>query len=302
MNKNLKRVLLASVSLFAVVLLTVAVIIAPDKGSNADVNNEPDSTMAPGWGWQNDANYNGEADLNGGEVSKVERITAIDVANQYSGWYLEWCESDLSGIAGNTDLIIRGTVAGYEVYRSSASEPLPIIVAIVNVDKVICRTATEAPLLDGAASNEIEHCSETEVRSAVSSVEAGDQIRVCVMGNIASFELRDGNIVPVFDDEQLNYKDNSQMIMLLSYDRTDMSEGTAEFAMQNPCDYSFVTDENDEINAELFVGMWQQILENENLNGNVTAEELSTIIINERLAHSDDVPNYGFCNFWGVSD
>lgn len=300
MNKNLKRVLLASVSLFAVVLLTVAVIIAPDKGSIAD--GEPDLTMAPGWGWQNDANHSGEADLNGGEVSRVERITAIDVANRYSGWYFEWSESDLSGIAGNTDLIIRGTVVGYEVYRSSTSEPLPIIVAIVNVDKVISRTATEAPLLDGAASNETEHCSETEVRSAVSSVETGDEIRVFVMGNIASFELRDGNIVPVFDDEQLNYKDDSEMIMLLSYDRTDKSEGTAEFALQNPCDYSFVTDENDEINAELFVGMWQQILENENLNGNVTAEEISTIIINERLAHSDDVPSYGFCDFWGVSD
>lgn len=196
----------------------------------------------------------------------------------------------ITELASHTDLIVRGRVVGYDLYKYCFNDAdYPLYIAEIEVCEVISRPVCEAPAIIDPAMNVVKP--EEEVRREVANVSVGDTIRVQVLMKTSGYEEKNGEIVPIVCENTGCFRPSSEMVFLLTYDRSGYNVGLADYSLYCIYEACFPVDDNgNAITSEEWVdtSMIGSMFQGREWNG----QDISDAIMDVRLAHADQPLNF----------
>ena len=324
---NKKRSLLVSLSLIAVVLLAAGIILTSGNSSFADTFTPEPSQASESTSDMSEEDIP-DSDIDTPETddpssnldtSKIDDVPdwmirlsdsatkIVQVTNLDDNSDLRNCffgggahsEYDLSGIAGNTDLIIRGKISGYEIYREATDDGvtvnLPYQIALIDVHEVISRPASEAPII-ASPDNTSDR---TNALNAVSQVSDGSVLRVRV--ELAyKLDMNEDGLKIIHYGPNTNLFPDSEMLFMLTYFSESLISEITPFTLIDELHLCFPVDVNG--NALLSniesVYLDEMVLYKHLSNTGFNARSVSDAILAERRAHSHDLWSFGKINCW----
>lgn len=284
MKNYIRRVMPAATIIVVALLLAAALMNFPagnNKSSIADATEEMTLEEYADWARLRSR----EAVRNNIKVNTWEELGDLKNTLYNAGTMYQ----SVPAIASYTDIIVRGKVVGYDLYKFTFNGyDALLFVTEIEVYEVISRPVCEAPATIDPALDVV--ISEDEVRSEVASVKAGDILRVKISLNTSGFEEKNGEIIPIVCERSSCFRPYDQMAFLLNYDRYDSFAGLADYML--PCIYETcfpvhgrgTAVSSDECVAYSVLGRTFQGKEWD-------CQDVSKLLIDVRLEHSGELLN-----------
>lgn len=283
MKNNVRRAMPTATVIAVTLLLAAALMFFPGRNKSGFADSSEEMSLEEYVEWVNIKSL--EAIRNSIKVNTWEELG--DMKDLMSNSGIMW--QSITALASHTDLIVRGKVVGYDLYKYCFNDAdYPLYIAEIEVYEVISRPVCEAPAIIDPAMDVVK--SEEEVRSEVACVSAGDILRVQVPISTSGFEEKNGEIIPIVNESIGCFKPYNQMAFLLTYDRSGYNGGLADYSL--PCIFEAcfsVHGKGTAVTSDEWVA--SSVLGSMFQDKEWDCQDVSDIIMNVRLEHEGKLLN-----------